>query len=510
MTPRAGAASRPRALRTTAVVAALVLSVTAALGAVGSATPVAAQTGPTSFTFHGSGWGHGVGMSQYGARGMASTGSTADQILTYYYSGAAVTTVAENTGHRAMVAPAGPSFTFTADQALVVYRDNNVPVGMSGPGSVVTVTRSGLGMLVSGAVTGGGGYIRIDFVGPAKVVPPGHRYQYGTLTVSVDGTSNLLVRNENLTMSELLYGLGEMPSLWPTEGLKAQAIAARTFAQKRRAANGDLRSWMDISFIGYDKVLAGSFDRWKAAVDATVGRVVTYNGGLIDALFSASSGGYTENSEYVFISALPYLRAKPDPGDLVAGNPWASWTRSFTAAELGAWFGVGTATSVSITGNVSVSGRTNRATIHLVGTTATKDISSSDFRAWIAGASPSRALISPKFWVEAVGSVAPPPTSPPTTAPRGVVLPVGTITSAGANKTLITVAGTASDPDGAPRIRVVSTMGTSVATRETVASGGKWSLSWTGSKGTRNVCVTALDVPTGQGVSLGCKSVVVK
>ena len=495
--------------RTTAAATALVLSVTAAFGAVSFAAPVAAQTGPTSFTVRGSGWGHGVGMSQYGARGMASTGSTADQILSYYYSGATVTTVAENSGHRALVAPAASSFTFTAGQALVVYKDNNVPVGMSGPGSVVTVTRSGLGMLVSGAVTGGGGYLRIDFVGPAKVAPPGHRYQFGTLTVSVDGASNLMVRNENLTMSELLYGLGEMPSLWPTEGLKAQAIAARTFAQKRRAANGDLRSWMDISFIGYDKVTSGSFDRWKAAVDATVGRVVTYNGGLIDALFSASSGGYTENSEYVFVAPLPYLRSKPDPGDLVAGNPHASWTRSFSAAELGGWFGVGTATSVTITGNVSVAGRTNRATIRVVGTTATKDISSTNFRNWIAGASPSRALISPKFTIEAVGSSAPPPTTAPP-VPRGPALPVGTITAAGANATTITIAGTASDPDGAPRIRIVSTMGTSVATRETVASGGTWSLSWTGSKGTRNVCVTALDVPTGQGVSLGCKSVVVK
>jgi len=493
-------------LRTTAAVTALVLSVTAAFGALSSATPAAAQTGPTSFTFHGSGWGHGVGMSQYGARGMATTGSTADQILSYYYTGAAVTTVAENTGHRALVAPAGPSFTFTADQALVVYKDNNVPVGMSGPGSVVTVTRSGSGMTISGALSGSGDYLRIDFVGPAKVVPPDNRYQYGTLTVSVDGTSNLLVRNENLTMTELLYGLGEMPSLWPIESLKAQAIAARTFAQKRRAANGDLRSWMDISFIGYDKVLAGSFDRWKAAVDATVGSVVTYNGGLIDALFSASSGGYTENSEYAFISALPYLRAKPDPGDLVAGNPHASWTRSFTAAELGGWFGVGTATSVSITGNVSVSGRTNRATIHLVGTTATKDFSSTDFRAWIGGASPTRSLISPKFTIEPVGGLTP-PTAP---APRGPVLPVGTITSAGAKKRTISISGTASDPDGSTRIRIVSTMGKVVASRETVATGGTWSSTWTGSKGTRNICVTALDVPSGQGVSLGCKSVVVK
>jgi hypothetical protein len=282
---------------------------------------------------------------------------------------------------------------------------------------------------------------------------------------------------------------------------------------------------MDISYVGYDKETGGSFDRWKAAVDSTLGRVVTYNGGLIDALFSASSGGYTENSEYVFISALPFLRGVPDPGDLVAGNPFASWTRTFTADELGSWFGVGKATAVQILGPLGVSGRTNKTTIRVVGTTGTKDQPSLTFRNVIASHSSPRALISPKFSITAlpaspttVPPTSPPTTSPPTTvppttpapAPRVPVMPVGVVQVAKAVGRTITMAGTASDPDGAPLIRVVSTMGTSSGTRDVRAAGGRWSISWTGTKGTRKVCTSVLDTPTGRTVSLGCRNVIVK
>ncbi|MFM7069160.1 MAG: SpoIID/LytB domain-containing protein, partial [Actinomycetes bacterium] len=344
--------------------------------------------------------------------------------------------------------------------------------------------------------------LTISFTGPIRIAPPNRAYRYGSLTVVPDGTANLGTRVVGLSMAQVLYGLGEMPALWPTEALKAQSIAGRTFAQKRRAAGGDLRAWMDIAYIGYDMETGGYFDRWKAAVDGTAGQVVTYNGALIDALYSASSGGYTENSEYVFVSALPYLRAIPDPDDLVTGNPFATWTKTYTAAEIGAWFGVGTATAVQITGNIGVSGRTNRATIHIVGTTATKDVSSSSFRSTVAAKDPSRALISPKFTIE--------PYPAPTSTPRTPVLPVGVITVAKADGHVITVAGTVYDPDGPPTMRVVSTMGTTTAVRTVKAAAGKWSVSWTGAAGTRKICVSALDVPTGTAVSLGCKSVTVK
>ena len=74
----------------------------------------------------------------------------------------------------------------------------------------------------------------------------------------------------------------------------------------------------------------------------------------------------------------------------------------------------------------------------------------------------------------------------------------------------IIVGGTASDPDGAPLVRVTSTMGSQRAVREMRATNGSYLFVWTGSPGTRNVCTTVVDVPTGGEVSLGCRDVVVK
>ena len=89
-------------------------------------------------------------------------------------------------------------------------------------------------------------------------------------------------------------------------------------------------------------------------------------------------------------------------------------------------------------------------------------------------------------------------------------LPGGAIELAQASGRTIAVAGVAIDPEGAPRVRVVSTMGAEVAVREVQTVDGRWAAMWNGSPGTRNICVTLLDTPTGQGVSLGCRSVTVK
>ncbi|MFM7069073.1 MAG: hypothetical protein ACKOYM_06385, partial [Actinomycetes bacterium] len=148
----AGAASRPQRSRALAFAAAMILSISAVFATAG--TPVSAATNPTSFIFHCGGWGHGVGMSQYGARGMALNGRNATQILTRYYTGAAVSTVAESAGHRIIVAPPAPKFTFTAGTSMVVAGNSGVVLGTAGAGAVVTVTRVGEGMLIEGAVSG--------------------------------------------------------------------------------------------------------------------------------------------------------------------------------------------------------------------------------------------------------------------------------------------------------------------------------------------------------------------
>ncbi|CAB5031633.1 unannotated protein [freshwater metagenome] len=86
----------------------------------------------------------------------------------------------------------------------------------------------------------------------------------------------------------------------------------------------------------------------------------------------------------------------------------------------------------------------------------------------------------------------------------------GSITKAAAAGGRITISGQSSDPNGPPLVRVVSTMGSVRAVRDYRSTNGRFSVSWDGSKGTRSVCVTVFDEPSGQGISLGCRDIIVK
>ncbi|MDQ6692014.1 MAG: SpoIID/LytB domain-containing protein [Candidatus Dormibacteraeota bacterium] len=117
-----------------------------------------------------------------------------------------------------------------------------------------------------------------------------------------------------------------MPPYWGTEALKAQAVAARTYALRKIASRGGGGDF-DLEGNEFDQAYSGLTQQWASsseAVDATRGQVLTYGGQLIDALFMASGGGHTENSEFGFIhwnnglkpaATLPYLRGIADPLD---------------------------------------------------------------------------------------------------------------------------------------------------------------------------------------------------
>lgn len=478
------------------LLAALLISAALALyGTTFGATPAAAQS---SFTFTGSGWGHGVGMSQWGARGMGAAGTWYTQILSHYYTGAGVVTQQTSDDLKVLLAERTGTFTVTAGGTTSV-----LGVGTVGAGTRLTFTRSGSNMVVSGGLSATvGGPLLVQFAGAGNltVSPPGYSYRYGILAIGPDANGGLRAVLGGLTMQQYLYGIGEMPSSWPTEALKAQATASRTFAQKRR--NGRGGSDFDL----YGSVLHQAYTgtkyevpAWTRAVDATDDRVVTYRGALIDAVYSASSGGHTEHSEVVWVSAVPYLRGVPDPYDAGGGNPHASWSRTYTGAQLGSWFGLGTVTSVQILGPLGASGRVDKATIRLTGTGGTRDVNGASFRSTVNSRSPGAQLMSTKFTV--AGG---------TGGSGGARLPGGEFHTAYADGRTVVIGGTATDPDGAPLVRVVSTMGSVRATRETRAVNGSFLVTWTGDPGTRNVCVTVLDTPTSQAVSLGCRDVVVK
>lgn len=478
--------------RASRLLAALLACVALGLYGVGlGASPAAADT---SFTFTGGGYGHGVGMSQWGARGMAAAGNSYGQILGHYYSGASVTSQAVSDDLKVLLAERTGTFSLTTGGTTSI-----LGIGTVGAGATITLTRSGANMVISGALSATvGGPVLVQYAGAGdlRVSPPGYSYRYGILAVGPDSAGGLRAVIGGLGMQQYLYGLGEMPSTWPAEALKAQATASRTFAQKRRNA----RTTADFDL--YGSVLHQAYTgtkfqvpAWTSAVDATAGKVVVHSGSLIDAVYSASSGGHTENSEVVWVSAVPYLRGVPDPYDVGGGNPNGAWSRTYSGAQLGAWFGVGTVTSVQILGPLGVSGRVDKATVRLTGTGGTKDVAGASFRSTVNAKSPGSVLLSTKF---SVGAAAP------------TRLPSGDFHTAYSDGRTIIIGGTASDPDGAPLVRVVSTMGSVRATRETRATNGSFLVTWTGDPGTRNVCVTVLDTPSGQGVSLGCRDVVVK
>lgn len=135
-------------------------------------------------------------------------------------------------------------------------------------------------------------------------------------------------------LEHYLYSVlgSEMNGNWPQEALKAQAVAARSYAlyQRQGSANGvfdvgDTDSWQ--VYTGVDRESVGT----QMAVNATAGQVVTYNGQIINAVFHSSSGGCIDNVEDVWTQALPYLRAKKDYDQ---GAPVYEWSKTFSRDQL--------------------------------------------------------------------------------------------------------------------------------------------------------------------------------
>jgi len=137
-----------------------------------------------------------------------------------------------------------------------------------------------------------------------------------------------------LLLEDYLLGVvpKEMPADWPVEALKAQSVAARTFALynlHKHEAEG-----FDLCATTHCQVYGGADEeqpRSSAAVLATRGQVMFFGGKPIYAPFHTASGGFTENSEDVWGNYLPYLRAVKDE-DTVA--PSQQWTVKFTKEQL--------------------------------------------------------------------------------------------------------------------------------------------------------------------------------
>ncbi len=223
----------------------------------------------------------------------------------------------------------------------------------------------------------------------------------GMLTFAVNGTTMTAVNVVGL--EEYLYGVvpSEMPQSYEMEALKAQSVAARTYAMTKLGAHTgsgyQLCDGVNCQvYKGYSNEAAST----TAAVDATAGEIVCYNGSPIEAVFSASTGGYTESSENVWYAAVPYLRAVPE----IAEYGDNTWKRTLTLDELTSLLeaknaGIGKAKDIVIT-KLSTGGRVQE--MKIVGTNGEKTLTKETIRTYFSAA-PTGSLPGKMFTINGKG-----------------------------------------------------------------------------------------------------------
>lgn len=293
-------------------------------GAAYAATcPPAAPPGAVRFCGHG--WGHGVGLGQWGAKGMALAGLGYRFIDQHFYSGATWATL---------------DTVNTPIHVGVLWGTATYRVVPSGPAQLIVgsqVRNLAPGQLVSLAPSGGlqkvvptSNVTRLAVYGPSGLY---HSYR-GTIVAQPSG--GLLYIINVLPIEDYLRGLGEVPSSWPLEAIKAQIVAARCYALTHLGSTA-LYDVDDTTQYQVYRGVDGESGSQNAAVDQTAGQVLMYGGRVIEAFFSASDGGHTANVSDVFggsLATYPYLTGVLDPWDVVAPrHTWYTAVYSYATLE---------------------------------------------------------------------------------------------------------------------------------------------------------------------------------
>jgi stage II sporulation protein D len=307
------------------------LLTTAALTVLAAAVPAADAA--VRHVIRGAGFGHGIGMSQYGAYGYALQGSSYTSILSHYYRGTQLST-APSRPVRVLLQPVDPYIRVRGATSIGGRRLQAGATYVARPtgGEIVVRTSSGrrVARVGDGAQFKGPDALRL--LGPALNSVSDGLYR-GAIELRREGGG--LTAINVLDIDSYVRGVvaGEMPSSWPLEALKAQAVAARTYALATRKTTGLFDQYPDTRSQVYRGVVGESV-RSDAAVAQTAGRVLTFAGVPAVTYYFSTSGGHTENVEYSFVGALakPWLVGVPDPYD--SQSPYHRWTVTTTAARL--------------------------------------------------------------------------------------------------------------------------------------------------------------------------------
>jgi stage II sporulation protein D len=390
-TPAAFLATRRITRLLGAALALAVIGASTVLTAIPAQADSAVSASSAEFTIHGAGWGHGWGMSQYGAYGAARKGLSWKRILAFYYRGTQLSTmpsgtkikvwitadndsslrvlpasgltVRDSTGHRYTL-PAGPNYT-------------SWRISRSGPGYRLAYrTRSGSYLTKSTGLTTG----TWSFSTPSKIVkvvlPSGSVRSYrGTVALIKNGSGGRTINT--VLLEDYVRGVvpAEMPTSWAADAVRAQAVAARSYAVRPRDVGR--YSGYDICDTTACQVYSGmgrETSNGNAAVRATAGTIVTYRSKVALTQFASSNGGYSARGDY------PYLAAHRDPYDGVIKSQ--AWTRVISASSISrAWPSVGTVKQLQITSRDGAGAWGGRVkTIKIIGTSRTATVSGTTFQ----------------------------------------------------------------------------------------------------------------------------------
>ncbi len=365
-----------------------------------------ATAGPTDVVITGAGWSHGIGMSQYGSFAQALAYRTHSQILASYYPGASLSTNAASESYWVNLEQELVKVVLTAKQITT----NPVPVTVTrGSESVTLANGQSVTIVYTGIVGTGDDAVRqctfssggfASTVGPCELdvewdgwaASPTMRvvidkvwyhdsaaageecshsvspytlecaYSRGTIHVRPDDNDELPPGDigfhvvVEIDRDDYALGIGEVPYSWPTESLKTQAVASRSFASYVKDLRGPIEDrqwcWCNLYDQFPDQVYLGwgfGTSKWVGAVHATDGQLMTYGGDPVAAFFGSSNGGATENNEDIWNGApIPYLRANTDVWSLHPVNSRRAWDSVISMATFASRLGFSSVDSVEI------------------------------------------------------------------------------------------------------------------------------------------------------------------
>jgi len=383
---------------------------TAVASEVSATSVVETYTRPsgTSFSLSGRGFGHGRGMSQYGAYGAALSGLTRDQILAFYYPGTTRSTAIGNPTVRVNLTALGSSSTQLVTSPNLVITDGSRTGSLfaeNSDGSLrerwrVVADGTGLTLqwLQSGTWRSTSSWKSVTTplsfsdtkLGKVRVMmPDGTQRDYRRTVRSVrsgTGVMTLSVVPMNYYLQSVVPS--EMPPSWSPAALETQAVAARTYAAYEMAhrASGSSYDLCDSTACQVYKGLAGYTSSGTlvphenaastAAVTATNGLGVFYGGAPAFTQFGSSNGGQTA------ASSLAYQVSKVDPYDNVPSGSSSRWTTSISISSIEkAYPTVGTLKALRIDKRDGINAWGGRiASVTVLGSAGSKTVTGDSFR----------------------------------------------------------------------------------------------------------------------------------